>query len=176
MCAMLSRSVMSDSSSPMDCSLLGSSVHGDSPGKNTGVGCHALLQGIFPTQRLNPDLRPCRQILYHLSHQGSSPYAIWFSPVQSLSRVRLFATPWTAARQASLSINKSWSLLKLMCIESGDAIQSSHPLSSPSPLALNLSQNQGLFKWVRSSHQVAKVLEFQLQYQSFQRIFRTNFL
>ena len=58
----------------------------------------------------------------------------------------------------------------------GDAIQPSHPLSSPSPLALNLSQHQGLFKWVSSSHQVAKVLEFQLQHQSFQWIFRTDFL
>ena len=48
----------------------------------------------------------------------------------------------------------------------GDAIQPSHPLSSPSP-TLNLSQNQGLFKWVGSSQQVAKVLEFQLQHQSF---------
>ena len=50
----------------------------------------------------------------------------------------------------------------------GDAIQPSHPLSSPSPPALNLSQHQGLFKWVSSSHQVAKVLEFQIQHQSFQ--------
>ena len=49
-----------------------------------------------------------------------------------------------------------------------DAIQPSHPLSSPSPPALNLSQHQGLFKWVSSLHQVAKVLEFQLQHQSFQ--------
>ena len=40
----------------MDCSSTGSSVHGDSPGKNTGVGCHALLQGIFPAQELNPGL------------------------------------------------------------------------------------------------------------------------
>ena len=48
-----------------------------------------------------------------------------------------------------------------------DAIQPSHPLSSPSPLALNLSQHQGLFKWVSSSHQVVKVLEPQLQHQSF---------
>ena len=47
----------------------GSSVHGDSLGKNTGVGCHALLQGIFPTQGMNPGLPHCRQILYHLSHQ-----------------------------------------------------------------------------------------------------------
>ena len=55
---------------PMNCSPPGSSVRGDSPGKNTGVGCHALLQGIFPTQGLNPDLPQCR-ILYHLNHQGS---------------------------------------------------------------------------------------------------------
>ena len=50
----------------------------------------------------------------------------------------------------------------------GDAIQPSHPLSSPSPPAFKLSQHQGLFKWVSSSHQVAKGLEFQLQHQSFQ--------
>ena len=57
----------------------------------------------------------------------------------------------------------------------GDAIQPSHPLSSPSP-AFNLSQHQGLIQWVSSSHEVAKVLEFQLQHQSFQWIFRTDFL
>ena len=56
----------------------------------------------------------------------------------------------------------------------GDAIQPSHPLSSPSPLALNRSQHQGLFQWVISSHQVAKVLELQLQHQSFQWIFRVD--
>ena len=62
-----------------------------------------------------------------------------------------------------------------------DAIQPSHPLSSPSPPALNLSQHQGLFQWVSSSHQVAKVLEFQLQHQSFNEYsglisFRMNWL
>ena len=58
----------------------------------------------------------------------------------------------------------------------GDGIQPSHLLSSPSPPTFNLSQHQGLFQWVSSSHQVAKVLELQLQHQSFQRIFRTDFL
>ena len=58
----------------------------------------------------------------------------------------------------------------------GDAIQPSHPLLSPSPPALNLSKHQGLLQWVSSSHQVAKVLEFQLQHQSFQWIPRTNLL
>ena len=57
-----------------------------------------------------------------------------------------------------------------------DSIQPSHPLSSPSPPALNLSQHQGLFKWVSSSHQVPEVLEFQLQHQSYQWIFRTDFI
>ena len=55
----------------MDCSPPGSSVHGDSPGKNTGVACHALLQGIFPTQGWNPGLLHCRRILYCLSHHES---------------------------------------------------------------------------------------------------------
>ena len=57
-----------------------------------------------------------------------------------------------------------------------DAIQPSYPLSSPSPPAFNLSQHQGLLQWVNSSHQVAKVLELQFQNQSFQWIFRTDFL
>ena len=57
-----------------------------------------------------------------------------------------------------------------------DAIQPSHPLLSPSPYAFNLSQHQDLFKWVSSSHQVAKVLEFQLQHQSFQWTLRTDLL
>ena len=190
--------------------------------------------------------------------------------VELLSRVWLFATPWIAARQASLSITNSRSSPKLMSIElvmpsshlslcrpllllppippsirvffsddsSGflllkwwkrwypkpllnhesvqfssvaqlcptlcdpmncstpgfpvhhqlqgftethvhwvsDAIQPSHPLSSPFPPALNLSQHQGLFQWVSSLHQVAKVLGFQLQHQSCQWIFRTDFL
>ena len=56
-----------------------------------------------------------------------------------------------------------------------DAIHPSHPLSSPSPLAFNLAQHQGIFQWLSSSHQVAKALEFQLQHQSFQWIFRTDY-
>ena len=55
----------------MNCSPSGSSVHGDPPGKNTGGGCHALLQGIFPIQGLKPSLLHCRSILYCLSHKGS---------------------------------------------------------------------------------------------------------
>ena len=69
------------------------------------------------------------------------------------------ATPWIAAHQASLSITNSQSLLKPMSIESVDAIQRSHPLSSPSPPALSLSQHQGL-QWVSFLHQVAKYWSF----------------
>ena len=56
---------------PMDCSPPGSSVHGNSLGKSTGVGCHSILQGIFPTQGSNPGPLHCRQILYRLNYQGS---------------------------------------------------------------------------------------------------------
>ena len=74
----------------MDCSSPGSSVHGDSPGKNTGMGCHALLQGIFPTQGSNPGLLHCKQILYRLSHQGSPSSQIGiiiYTKTQSLSHL-----------------------------------------------------------------------------------------
>ena len=66
---------------PMDCSLPDSSDHGDSPGKNTGVGCHARLQGIFPTQGSNPDLPHSRQSLYYLSDQGSPFFFFFFKVV-----------------------------------------------------------------------------------------------
>ena len=96
--------------------------------------------------------------------------------VQWLSRVWLFVTPWTAARQASLSFTISWSLLKTHVHWVDDAIQPFHPLSPSSPPALNLSQHQGLFQWVGSLHQVATVLELRFQRQSFQWIFRVGFL
>ena len=72
--AVLSLSVVSDSLRPVDCSPPSSFVHGDSPGKNTGVGGHALLQGIIPIQGSNPGLPHCRQILYQLNHQGTQEY------------------------------------------------------------------------------------------------------
>ena len=82
------------------------------------------------------------------------------SSVQMLSRVQFFATPGTAARQASLSITNAQSLLKFMSHRVGDAIQPSHPLWSSSPPAFNLSQHQGLFQRGISSHQVPKYWSF----------------
>ena len=72
----------------------------DSPGKTTGVGCHALFQGIFPTQGSNLQLLcplHCRQSLYVLSHEGTLTQREW--KCESLSRVQLLATPWAVALQ-----------------------------------------------------------------------------
>ena len=105
------------------------------------------------------------QIISRLLNSGSLAPNYYVSSVQlSCSVVCDSETPWTAARQASLSITNSWSSTQTHVHWVGDAIQPFHPLSSPSPPALNLSQHQGLFKWVSSLHQVAKVLEFQLQH------------
>ena len=96
------------------------------------------------------------------------------SVVQWHSNVWLFVTPWAAP---GFPVHHQLPEFTQSDVHQvGDAIQPSHPLSSPSPPTFNLSHHQGLFKWVSSSHQVAKVLEFQLQYQSFQWIFRTDFL
>ena len=98
-----------------------------------------------------------------------------FSSVQLLRRVQLFVTPWTAARQASLSLTNSESLLTLMSIES---VMPSNHLIFCCPLLLppSIFPSIGHFQCVSSSYQIAKVLEFQLQHQSFQWIFKTDFL
>ena len=98
-----------------------------------------------------------------------------FSSVQSLSCVWLFVTPWIAALQASLSNTISRSSFKLTSIELVMP-SSHHPLSSPFPPAPKPSQHQSLLQWVNSSHEVARVLEFQLQHHSFQRTPRTDLL
>ena len=95
-----------------------------------------------------------------------------YQSVQSLSHIWLFTTPVHHQLPESTQTHVHWV---------SDAIQPSHLLSSPCLPALNLSQHQGPFKWVSSSHQVAKVLEFQLQHQSYQWIprlisFRMDFL
>ena len=95
--------------------------------------------------------------------------------IQLRSCVRLFVTWWTAAGRASVSFTVSWSLFK-SCPLSWGCCLTIHPLASPSFPTFSLSQPQGLFHWVSPSHQVAKVLEPQLQLQSFQWIFRADFL
>ena len=95
------------------------------------------------------------------------------SSVQSLSRVRLFVTPWTAGLPVHHQLPE---FTQTYIHWVGDVIQPAHPLSSSSPPAPNPSQQQGLFQWVNSSHEVAKVLEFQLQHQSLQWTPRTDLL
>ena len=102
-------------------------------------------------------------------------FQIYPCSVQSLSHVWLFATPWIAARQASLSITNSWSSLRLTSIKS--VMPSSHLilcrplfLLSPIPPSIRVFSNESTL------HEVAKVLEFLLQHQSFQRTPRTDLL
>ena len=71
------RSVVSDSSQPHGLQPTRLLCPWDFPGRSTGMGCHCLLQGIFPTQGLNLCLLPCRRIIYHLSHQGSPYSRVW---------------------------------------------------------------------------------------------------
>ena len=95
--------------------------------------------------------------------------------VQLLNCVWLFANPWTAACQASLSFTVSQNLLRFMSIEM--VMPSNHViLLLSSPLAFNLSQHQGIFQWVSFLYQIAKVLALQLQHQSSQWIFRVDSL
>ena len=144
------------------------------PGKNTEVGCHALLQGILPTQGSNPGLLHCRRIFLQ-SEQIRKPTDLFengqFSLVQ-FSHSVMSSSLWLHGLQHTRLPYPSPSPDHWV----SDAIQSSCPLSSPSPPAFGLSQHQGLFQWVSSLHQVAKVLVLQLQHQSLQWIFRTDFL
>ena len=103
-------------------------------------------------------------------------YSVQFSSVQLLSCVWLFVTPMDCSMPGFPFHHQLPELTQTHVHWVGDAIQPSHPLSSPSSPAFNLSQHQGLFKWVNSSHQVAKGLKFQLQHQSFQYTPRTDLL
>ena len=107
---------------PVDCGPPGSSVHGDAPGKNTGVGCHALFQRFFLTQRSNPGLWHCKQILYHPNHQGSPRKLEWVaypffrgsSPPGNQTEVSCiegeFFTSWATRGVPGYTITRTWSL------------------------------------------------------------------
>ena len=119
----------------------------DSPGKNTGVGCHSLLQGIFPTQGSN--LRLWHLLHWQadslpLSHLGSTSKKCVFSSVAhsclTLCNPMDCSTPGLPVHHQLPELTQT----HVHCV--GDAIQPSHPLSSPSPPAFNLSQHQGLFQ------------------------------
>ena len=96
---------------PMEDSPPGSSVHGDSPGKNTRVGCHVLLQGIFPTQEANPGFPHSRQILYHLSHQGIPRILEWVA--YPFSRASSRPRNWTKISCVPDRFFISWATLEI---------------------------------------------------------------
>ena len=134
---------------------------------------HCCVLNIVKTNTLEMDR--CVYPITFMAKEIMNSVLFLFSSVKPLSSVQHFETPLTdharlpctspAPRAAQTHVHRV-----------GDIIRLSHPLLSPFPPAFNLSQHQGLFKWLISSHQVAKVLEFQLQHQSFQWIFRTDFL
>ena len=174
----------------MDGSLSGSFLYPwNSPGKNTGVGCRSLLQEIFRTQGSNPGLLHCGLILYRLKHKGKqisgqSGLAVVFPSflilvplsvrvytfifvvvLQLLSCVQLFTTLWMQRVRLPCP-----SLSPRVCSNSCPLSRWCQPTISssvaPSPPALNLTQHWGLFLWIGSLHQVAKVLELKIQHLS----------
>ena len=136
----------------------GVEVGGGGPGKGSTWVCAWYLLAMGPQAKL---LNSSKPRFLHLWKEIITLGVIQFSSVQSLSHVRLFATPWIAARQASLSITNSRSSLRLTSIESvmpSSHLILCHPLFLLPPIPPSIS----LFQWVNSSHEVAKVLEFQL--------------
>ena len=115
----------------------------------------------------------CIEII--LQYRVLSSKTFQFSSVQSLSHVRL-CNPMDCNTPGFPVHRQLLDLAQIHVHWFGDAIQPSHPRSSPSPPAFNLSQHQDLFQWVSSLHHMAKGLELQLQHQSFQWIFRVYFL
>ena len=117
------------------------------------------------------------QALFSGSGVESFPFSCYSGQFSSVTQSCLIlCDPMNCSRPGFPVHHQLLELAQTYVHRVGDAIQPSHPLSSLSPPAFNLSQHQGLFKWVNSSHQVAKVLDLQLQHQSFQRIFRTGLL
>ena len=174
----------------MDCSPPGSSVHGilqarilawvampfsrrsSRPRDQTHVSC--LLHRQAVSLPLVPPGNPCSKHNYMNFFQEDSISSVQFSsaaqPCLTLCNPMNRSTP-------SLPVHHQLpEFTQTHVHQVSDAIQPSHPLSSPSPPAPNPSQHQGLFQWVNSSHEVAKVWEFQLQHLSFQWTPRTDLL
>ena len=135
-------------------------------GSNLFLFFHWFLQNFWRWHTLF--FHVCNRVLKQKFCSKYQDAMLFSHPVMSNS-----VTPWTAARQASVPHHLlEFAQVHVHCI--GDAIQSSHPLMPSSPSALNLFWHQGLFQWVGCSHQVAKVLELQLQWKFFQWIFRQS--
>jgi len=130
----------------------------------------ATVTCVVPTKALSHSFR------YHHHHrtQRRPPHSAKFSSVtQSCPTL---CDPMDCSMPSFPIHHQLPDLAQTHALWVGDTIQPSHPLSSPSPLAFNLSQHQGLFQWASSSYKVAQVLKLQLQHQSFQWVFRVDFL
>ena len=128
--------------------------------RQDGVDFHALFQGIFPTQVSNPCLLHWQADFLPLSYQGTLYMCI--CQFSSVAQSCLTLCDPMNRSKPGLPVHRQLpEFIQTHVHRVGDAIQPSHPLSSPSPPAPNPSQHQGLFQWVNSSREVAKVLEFQ---------------
>ena len=162
---------------PTDCSLPAFSVHGILQARILGWVAIPFSRG--SSRPRDQSLASCigSQVLRCLSHQ-ESPGNTW--PIFQFSSVTqscpTLCHPMDCSMPRFPVHHQLPEFTQTHVHRVGDAIQPSHPLSSRSPPALNLSQHQGLFKWVSSLHQVVKVLEFQFQHQSFQWTLRTDLL
>ena len=160
---------------PMDCSPPGTSVPGISQARIL-EWVAISYSGDLPDPAIEPTSSEfsCidRWILFHLR----SPYELYSCCCSVPKSCLTLWIPIDFSRPGFPVLQYFLGFAQTHVHWVGDAIQPSHPLSPPSPPALNLSQHQGLFQWVGSSHQVSKVLELQLQHQSSQLIFRVDFL
>ena len=155
------------------------------PGRSTEAGCHFLLQRMFPTQGLNLRLLRllhCRQILY-VEPPGKCKLHVYICLLHiykyccSVAKLCLtLCNPVDCSTQGSSVLHYLPEFAQIYVHWVRDANQPSHPLLPASPFAFNLSQHRGLFQWVGSSHQVAKVLELWLQYQPLMNIVPVIFL
>ena len=141
---------------PMNCSPTRPLCPWNSLDKKTGMGCHFLLQGIFPTQGSNLGLPHCRQTPKWATREA---YIQFSSVAQSCLTL---CDPMNSSMPGLPVHHQLPEFTQIHVPGVGDAIQPSHSLSSPSPPAPNPSQHQGLTQWINSLHEVAKVLEFQL--------------
>ena len=131
-------------------------------------------------KNLHPLLLRIQNSVSSLENSSAVSYEVWYTlKVQFSSVTQSCLTLWDSMDCSMPGLPVHPQLLELTQTrvhQVSDTVQPSHPLSSPSPPTINLSQHQGLFQGVSSSHQVTNVLELELQHQSFQWIFRTDFL
>ena len=150
----------------MDCSPPGSTVSGILQARIPEQAAISFSRrSSWPTDRTQVSCISSigRQILCHLSHQGSPRSLNNFSSVQSVTQLCLtICDPMNRSTPGLPVHHQLPEFTQTHAHRVGDAIQPSHPLSSPSPPAPKPSQHQGLFQWVNSLHDVAKILEFQL--------------